>query len=108
MPPPGAGAAIPFSRSVSPTADTAVSGTGFSRSFGAPAFATPRSPLTFDGSVAAARRASLPAASIEPSALSTSRPDAFAFWIAPRESPACAAYSRSLIPCMAGRQKAMK
>jgi hypothetical protein len=29
--------------------------------------------------------------SIEPSACSTSRPAAFAFWIAPRESPARAA-----------------
>ena len=51
-----------------------------------------------EGSVACARRASDPAASIEPSACSTSRPETRAFCTAPRETPACAAYSRSLMP----------
>ena len=55
-------------------------------------------PRCIDGSVACARRASLAAASIEPSACSTIRPDARAFCTAPREMPVCAAYSRSLIP----------
>jgi hypothetical protein len=41
---------------------------------------------------------SLAAASIEPSAYSTSRPDDRAFCTAPREMPECAAYSRSLMP----------
>ena len=36
----------------------------------------------------------------------TSRPAPFAFWIAPRESPARAAYSRSLMPCIAASKRA--
>ena len=70
---------------MSPTAESAAFGTGFS--FGGAGL--PR--RCFDGSVAAARRASEASGSIEPSACSTSRPAAFAFWIAPRESPARAA-----------------
>jgi hypothetical protein len=69
---------------VSATAETAVSGTGFILGRLVP-------PRCFDGSVIAARRASDAAASIEPSAWSTRRPAAFAFWIAPRETPAWAA-----------------
>jgi hypothetical protein len=48
----------------------------------------------FDGSVVSARRASLAAASMLPSGCRTSRPAAFAFWIAPRDSPTWAAYWR--------------
>ena len=59
VPPPLAGKDMPCSRSVSPTADSAVSGTGFTGARG--------SARLFDGSVVAARRASLAAASIEPS-----------------------------------------
>jgi len=73
----GGGGAIPCSRSVSPTALTAASGTGFILGGGCA--------RCFDGSVVAARRASDAAASIEPSACSTSRPAALALWIAPRE-----------------------
>jgi hypothetical protein len=41
------------------------------------------------------------AASMLPSSCRTSRPAAFAFWIAPRDSPTWAAYWRSLMPCIA-------
>jgi hypothetical protein len=84
VPAPTCGAASSCSRKVSATADTAVSGTGFIRGRPAP-------PRCFEGSVIAARRASDAAASIEPSVWSTRRPAAFAFWIAPRETPAGAA-----------------
>jgi hypothetical protein len=83
VPPPTTGAASPCSRSVSPTAATAASGTGFS--FGAGAF------RVFDGSVVSARRLSDAEASMLPSSCRTSRPAAFAFWIASRDSPTCAA-----------------
>ena len=93
VPPPVAGAASPCSLSVSPTADTAASGTGFSFcAFGA--F------LVLDGSVASALSRSEAAASMLPSSCRTSRPAAFAFWIAPRERPTRAAYWRSLMPCI--------
>ena len=58
-------------------------------------------PRCFEGSVAAVRRASEESASIEPSGCKASRPATFAFWIAPRERSARAAYSRSLMPCIA-------
>src|SRR5690606_193203 len=92
VPLPTGGAASPCSRRVSPTADTAASGTGLSLD------AVVR--RDFDGSVIAARRASLASASMLPSSWRTSRPAAFAFWIAPRERPTRAAYWRSLSPCM--------
>jgi hypothetical protein len=88
VPPLVMGAAIPCSLSVSPTAETAASGTGFIPDRADAVFGR-----LFDGSVVSVRFASLAAASIEPSACRTSRPAAFAFWIAPRDSPTRAAYA---------------
>ena len=85
---PVAGDGSPFSRRVSPTAESAAFGTGFSVGGAEVGGEAPR---CFEGSVAAARRASEASGSIEPSACNTSRPEAFAFWIAPRERPAWAA-----------------
>jgi hypothetical protein len=82
--PPPEGDGRPFSRRVSPTAVTAAVGTGFSFGDAATNRSGDRLPRCFDGSVAAARRASEASASIEPSGCSTSRPASFAFWIAPR------------------------
>jgi hypothetical protein len=81
-------------------AATAASGMGFIIGAGdvvtrawtcVPSVPAPRLPRTFDGSVISARRASLAAASIEPSGKRTIRPASFAFWIAPRERPTRAA-----------------
>ena len=52
----------------------------------------------FETSVVSARSTSDRSGSIDPSSCRTSRPAAFAFCIAPRESPTRAAYWRSLIP----------
>jgi hypothetical protein len=95
---------------VSPTAATAAVGTGFKFGADADADADVRAGALeasrcFEGSVTAARRESEASASIEPSGCSTSRPAVFAFWIAPRERPARAAYSRSLMPCIVASKK---
>ena len=94
------GTASPCSRSVSPTAATAASGTGFS--FGTGGL------RVFDGSVVSARRASLAAALMLPSGYRISRSAVFAFWIAPRDSPTWAAYWRSLMPCIGGSDLSFK